>query len=409
MTLSIGAEYVSSFIIGTGCANQNTRPRPPVPLSTHRTHGAATVRITPTIARACLTAGVIALSAAGVQAQPGGLPAPNTENLTGQDLSDLRSYTSFFLDNFCSGDVDQVEAARAGLVRPRNDPDISVPYRLALTELIAAGIADIIRNETDVHCRINALIVAGRLADRVSIPAIIEALDDDSLAIRIAAAGAIKAALAELSRPGVTPAQRRFADDMFSAAERGIEAADDAEFVEALSGAVMGGRVEDRFRDRGLQIIMGAARERIFSAMQDEDDIHETGWPEAARLALGEASSRIVSAAADEQLPTEFLADATDLASMGLARAVVSLDADPSVESMERHLPLAQVAENVAKLAISRATRTSVGEFEARRAFRDAIEQGDVSIALGFIDTMLAPGGVIDSSPFGLDIARYAR
>jgi hypothetical protein len=348
----------------------------------------------------------VALFAANAAAQPG-LPAPNTERLTAADRSALQTYTEFFLDQLQSGDIDEVESARAALLRPLNDPDLTVPYRLAYTQSLGQPLADLLTDLRDRHRVANALNISGRLADRTSVGPIVNAIQDDDLATRLAGSSALNAMMLELSRPGVTPVQRRPIDDLLQAAREAIRTAEDGETVESLSAAVMGGRADAELRDRGLAIIVTTARERAIQEISAVD-LNETAWPEAVRLGLGEIRTRLVTAAADENFPREFLRDATDLAGIGLALAGGAIEAaDDTSDALRRHLALAIVAENVAQLAISRATGDAVAPLVVRNAILDAIEEQDPAAARDAIRSLIEPGGAIDDSPFDLDINRY--
>lgn len=342
-------------------------------------------------------------------AQPA-LPDPSIQSISQAERSGIGGYTAHYINQLRNSDIDDVEIARAALLRPLNDPDISVPYRLAYTQALGEPLARFLANEQDSHRLANGLAVAGRLADRTSVQPIVTTLQSDELQAQIAAASALRSMLVELSLPNVTPVQRRPADDLFQAARQAIQETNDSELVEVLLSAVMGGRGEPRFSERGLTIILSAGKDRIARAINDVPELIDTTWPEAARVALGAIRSRIVTAPADEQFPTEFLRDAADLSALALSLAYATIDEAPNqVDEIERQLPLATLAENVASLAIARASRQSIAPPTIRPAFLDSIDDQNPDSAISAIDALLSPTGLIGSAPFDVDPDAYRR
>lgn len=353
---------------------------------------------------AILTAATTVLSPLAI-GQPV-LPSPNTESLSGTDRGSIEGYIAFYISQLREGDVDAVEGARAALLVPLNDPDLTVPFRLAYTEALGQPLASMISAESDTHRIANALQVSGRLADRTSVRPIIAALESGDQAVQLAAASAIRNMLVELSLEGVTPVQRRPADDLFSAARAAIRDSEDSIIAEALTSAVLGGSANTRMRDRGLAIVLSVARERAYTALT-EDELQDQAWPEAVRVALGEVRTRLVSAPADEQFPREFLRDAADLAGIafGMVRVELEVASDESL-ALVQHRPLAVLAENVKNLAVSRATGQPVQAAVVRAAFLDALERDEPMIAQAAVDECIDS---IGDAPFGLDPARYTQ
>ncbi len=365
-------------------------------------------------------------------AQPS-LPDPGADSYGSNELASIAAYGQWVLDALTSGEPARIVEARRDLVETtapstRGVGGASAAFNAAIARTLLSDAADefmgVITGD-DRLAAVNAVLIAGALADRRSVSVIEDGFAEGEPATRLASASAAKLMLTRLTTIE-TPAAARDAGNVQTAVGRALAEEESPLVASAMVQALMSTPNVDTLHAGGLRRAASALAERmrVLREVAPLDAAH-SGWFDAASLLLGDVRRQLVEGGLGTDPDRVMLRDAAFVALQVLSIAEDALLAHAEAEMdgegdegvgaahAEEMLPLIGVAEQVVQQA-ERALLggRAIGERGVLPAIEDWLEDGAQPRAFedaGVAEAIDVWVGVLTQPPFSFEASAFER
>jgi len=364
-------------------------------------------------------------------AQPS-LPPIDETSYTASQQRQIADYVAWLAEEIGEGDPDAVEAAREEAADALDPGRVSARFRstFAAAALGSDGpLTPLLVAEHD-HRAINALLVAGMVADRRTPRAVAEAFEDDRPAIRAAAAAALRLTLTRAASESA--AGGPIVESAYETLRSALLEEPEAGPAKAIVGAMLSVPGQQATFDAGLRRAAAALRERTIELRDvPTDELLETGeiaaepltgWLAVHGALLAQANRRVLNAGADADLNRQMLADLAFISGMTLAYvrdAALYLDeVGPSggelsdlpdaTEFAESHRQLVGVSEQLLLSIQAQIFRQPIGRPRVLPALTDFIDEGDADALEEAVAVWVGRRGVLIDAPFSFDASLFS-
>lgn len=385
--------------------------------------------------RLALVAAVsLGLFVGGATAQPN-LPRANQQQYSDAERERFAEYAEWLTEQIGTGERADAEAARENIARALGR-NATVRFRLELAQQMLtsdAAFRELCTHE-DAWRAVNALMIAGLIADRRSVPALGEGLGDEREAVRIGAAAAARAMMVRST--GEDRTAREQAGALRSELTEALRTEPSAAAARSMIGAMLATPEQGELFDAGLAAAARALSERIETLREDhagtliEDGVvsqtRPADWVGAQTLVVQSAVQRMLNAGRGAELDRAMLVASAKNAALLIANlrdAAAELEAadraarrageeetDRAQRFARRVRPLVSIAENHllevqssllgAGLVPPRSVYPAWQQYADRNARLDDVREA-------FDENWVGDGGALTDPPFGFDAETF--
>lgn len=347
------------------------------------------------------------------------LPPVTTERLSASQQTQVREYVQARLDTLRGGDISSAAAsqARRELIEPMRNRDASVAMRQAFAQAASEPLEAMVRG-TDDQVAVVALLIAGNIADRASVPILETGLRDTREPVQIGAAAGAKAMLRAMSgRLGGAQADRqervqRILADQLALTKSGHVA-------QSLIGALTALPEDPAFMSVSGSLIAdamagqaGLRRRGVASA--DAEQAISDGWAGAMERAIAaQLAYQRASAIAGTDVPRETQKQGALLAGIALSLVRDAVDErlaggespEQTASFMNEQARLIRAGETLLILVESNLTART----DRQQRMSGLISRADAEGLVEEINRWVGPSGVLTGAPFSFPASTFGN
>lgn len=332
------------------------------------------------------------------------------QSISAAQQTQITDHITKNIEDLKKGTPEVIKRAKNALTSPLLEANVSVPFRLSYSEaLVAAKLGDLCKDKDD-SIAINALRVAGEVAENQMITLIEEALTDKRVSVRYAAAFAASRTFEQIGVPNRSIAATAGKTDSLvrNLAKVLADTKEDLLVVDGVSRAMLAAaRIEEpRMASTSTAAISEVSKglgKRIAAAGPEDKAIVESA--QRAVQQMGDTFNGAAGTKVDKDARREAAGLAGDLAAWAvrqIADGKVTLDKkDPQRQHFQNVLA---TAENTILSAVKASGATPSGA-RLVPAFESATREGDASVVVQTRDWLV--GGILTKAPFELPADRF--
>lgn len=310
-----------------------------------------------------------------------------------------------FTDALIAEDAEALSRTRARLAE-RLEDGATVQERIEISQIIIPGVRSALRGD-NVHASAVALSMAGRVATRQTAQVLETGLEDDSPAVRIAAAHGYQV-LMRVVTSGSLALSERDIDGVLRTLEDALASAVDGREAQALAMALGAAGRNDEVPGFDLRAGTALARSAAKAvAMARAAGSSDGDWDAFCALVAGRLQSSVLDAAlVSGGQDRDLLIEAGRACGQILAHARDRVRAGELDDTPMRMLALAsKTSETVLGLTSS---RLGIAGAPGEEDLQSLLIDGDESAYFEVIDAWIGEGGALTRGAFGFDHADFA-
>ena len=280
---------------------------------------------------AALALGLITLASAQAQPLPDDLP--RAQSLSAAQVQQVQAFVRRNADALKGGDSAKVQEARNALLAPLESGNVSVAFRLAMSEALAPELAEIARRP-DEHLAFNALRLSGALATDAAVDIIRRALSDKRVSVRYGATLGARLTIEAVDAKR-SPLPQNQLDALLAALKDALRAETDPEVFGGLVAAL---NAVDKQRQGAANTQALSDLSQIVGQRLAKEDASEPepGWARAYQRAIGAAQEAVAKQLAGGSLDRAFARSVATASGQALAYTARRLNAEGELSETER-------------------------------------------------------------------------
>lgn len=354
------------------------------------------------IAFAACLAGAAWLAPPAAAQIGGGLPEGITtsQTLAPAQVEALQAFVRQQVQGLNSGDMARVQSARDALLAPLQSGNVSVAFRLRMSEALAPTLDDLAA-KPDEHTAFNALRIAGVLATDASVGTVRKGLADRRASVRYGAALASRLTIDAVAAKRSSLPQNQV-DALVAAIQEALRKESDAGVFGGLVSAMEAVDPSGLGRIRAMTDLARISADRIAAAGAEPSP----EWARAFGRALTAAQSTLLSQLQSGTPDQAFAQNLALLSGQSLtfaSRRLASAER-PMTEAERPAIRDLVAAAEVSLLFVDKSLRN---RSHKDQAIVSSFETGRHAAFAAELDKWVGTQGFLTQPPYGLEPARF--